>query len=369
MREERRSSVRSRAREAGFTLVELLAVSVITLLIVAGALAVYVRSNKTSADQQQYARLQQDVRAAMYFVSRDARMAGADLSGETLGNGIEGVDNENQGGAVRPDRLKIMGNIELPFKVTIVTSSGSGNNIVLGDYALQRYPYTDAELIGKVCLILPNPASGCSGAAVRTITNVKRKERDGQETLSFTPGGGVNPPGGLGDVCPDAAYDGGTVIFVNVRQFWLDVTGNYPGLVAGANGYIGGGQGGILYLTDNATHYPIAQNIENIQFQYNGDMDGDANATLDGFQDWNAAWTVVQRARIRQVKIWVLGRTQERFALVSNTASHNTYLYRRPAMANSAAAAADDGHKRYLLESTSNLRNLTLAIYNRTQER
>ena len=140
-------------------------------------------------------------------------------------------------------------------------------------------------------------------------------------------------------------------------------------MTAGLNGYIGGGAGGVLYLTDNAIHYPIAQNIENIQFQFNGDMDGDANATLDGFQDWNSSWTIAQRARIRQVKMWVLGRTQDRFALIPNKASRNTYLYRRPAMANSAAATADDGHKRYLLESTSNIRNLTLAVYDRTQER
>ena len=110
------SAPRSRVREAGFTIIELLVVSLITLVIVAGTLTIYVRSNKTSADQQQYTRLQQDVRAAMYFIARDARMAGTDLTGETLGNAIEAVDNENQGGTVRPDRLKIMGNLEYPVQ-------------------------------------------------------------------------------------------------------------------------------------------------------------------------------------------------------------------------------------------------------------
>jgi len=280
MKDLKMSPSRSRVREAGFTIIELLIVSLITLVIVSGTLTVYVRSNKTSADQQQYTRLQQDVRAAMYFIARDARMAGTDLTGATLGNAVEGVDNENQGGAVRPDRLKVMGNLEYPFKTAIVNSIGNGNKIILGDYVLGQFPYADSEYIGKICLLLPNPGSGCAGAAVRTITAVRRKQHDGEESFSFNPSGGINPPGGLSDICPDAAYDGGSVSFVNVRQFWLDVTGNYPGLTAGVNGYIGGGVGGVLYLTDNVIHYPIAQNIENIQFQFNGDMDGDVNAAL-----------------------------------------------------------------------------------------
>jgi hypothetical protein len=41
------------------------------------------------------------------------------------------------------------------------------------------------------------------------------------------------------------------------------------------------------------------------------------------------------------------------------------HVYRRPAMANSPAAATDDMHRRFLLESTSNVRNLSLNLYNR----
>ena len=29
------------------------------------------------------------------------------------------------------------------------------------------------------------------------------------------------------------------VCFINVKEYWLDVTGNYVGLTAGVNGYIG----------------------------------------------------------------------------------------------------------------------------------
>ena len=133
------------------------------------------------------------------------------------------------------------------------------------------------------------------------------------------------------------------------------------------NGYIGGGAAGVLYVTNNDVHYPLAQNIENIQFQYNGNFDGDSARTLDGFADWNSAWTPTQIASIRQIRIWVLGRTEDRFVSIPAMPSRNTYLYRRPAIANSPAAATDDWHKRFLLDSTSNIRNMSLDVYNRVQ--
>ncbi|HOU49145.1 MAG TPA: prepilin-type N-terminal cleavage/methylation domain-containing protein, partial [Candidatus Aminicenantes bacterium] len=67
-------------RVRGFTLIELLIGSAIMLVVVVAALSVYSRSNKISADQQQFIEMQTDVRAAMYFVSRDARMSGTGLT-------------------------------------------------------------------------------------------------------------------------------------------------------------------------------------------------------------------------------------------------------------------------------------------------
>jgi len=61
------------------------------------------------------------------------------------------------------------------------------------------------------------------------------------------------------------------ILFANVNEYWLDVTGSVSGLTAGVNGYIGGGTGGVLYATKNGVHSALAQNIETIQFQYNGD--------------------------------------------------------------------------------------------------
>jgi hypothetical protein len=105
--------------------------------------------------------------------------------------------------------------------------------------------------------------------------------------------------------------------------------------------------------------------VENLQFQYNGDLDGDG--LLDGFVDWqNGVWDgdpdIV--SRISQVRILVLGRTAERFHSVSGDPPDNLHLYRRPSIANSPGASTDDLHRRFLLVSTANVRNKTLSLYN-----
>jgi prepilin-type N-terminal cleavage/methylation domain-containing protein len=351
----------------GFTLVELLVGSTILLVVVLATLSLYRTSNMIAVDQQQFAELQHGVRSGMYFITRDTRMAGIGLPIEFYGYALEGVDNETQGAVVEPDRLKILGNLDEPLNLRISNYQGSAANLTVEDYSFEQVQYPDEFYDNKMVLIIPNPSSGCLAAEPRTITHVTHDATGQNERLNFSPGlaPGVNPPGGLAGTCPSSNdYDGGTVTFVNVNEYWLDVTGNYPGLTAGTNGYIGNGEGNILYLTVNGINYPLARNVENLQFQYNGDMNDDG--LLDGFVDWQSIWTndITMVSRIRQVKIWVLGQTENPFVSVGANPPATLHLYRRPTIANSPGATDDDKHRRFLLESTANIRNLSLNIYN-----
>lgn len=362
---------------AGFTLTELVVGSSIMLFIICGVLSMYVKSNKTSVDHQQFAELQHDVRSVMFFISKDVRSAGVGLSAVFSGCFLEGVDNESQGEEVTPDRLKVLGNIEEPLTLRVANYQGAAANIALADYSFERNPYADSHYEDRVVLILPDPKKACRVGEIREITHVTHDEVGTNEKLNFSPGlsQDFNPPGGLSGTCPDSNdYDGGTITYIEVREYWLDVTGNYPGLTAGEDGYIGNGVGGVLYLTQNGLHYPLARNIENLQFQYNGDLDDDG--VLDGFIDWNNDWTVnldddqpIKQdkwqliSRIRQVRIWVLGKTENPFVSRSGTPSSNIHLYRRPTVANTPLASQDDRHRRFLLETTANIRNMSLNIY------
>ena len=359
---------KSSKRSRGFTMVEFLVGSSIMLVAVLGALFVYARSNKVSVEQQMVTEVQNDVRSSMFFVTRDLRMAGAGLSEEFAGYFIEGQNNEDQGGEVKPDRVRLMGNLEDPLNLPISNYQGASVTLGVEDFSFEQYPYADAFYADKYVIVLPNPESGCRLAEVRVVTHITHSTGGTNEQFNFSPGlaPGVDPPGGLSGTCASPNdYDGGTISFIDVKEYWLDVTGNYPGLTAGVNGYIGGGEGGVLYLTQNGVHLPMARNIEDFQVEYNGDMDNDL--LLDGWVPWQTTWTVDQIARIQQVRIWVLGRTAQAFTSVGGRVPGALNIYRRPALSDSEALLAtvpDDGRRRFLLESTSNVRNMSLNLYN-----
>ncbi len=335
------------------------------LIAVLGALLVYARSNKVSVEQQMVTEVQNDVRASMFFVTRDLRMAGAGLPEEFAGYFLEGQDNEDQGAEVEPDRVRLMGNLEDPLNISIKSYQGSSVTLDIEDFSFEQYSYPDSFYVNKVAIVLPNAQSGCRAAEIRVITHVTHNPGGSNEKFNFSPGlaPGVDPPGGLSGTCTSSDdYDGGTISFINVKEYWLDVTGNYTGLTAGVNGYIGGGEGGVLYVTHNGVHFPLARNIENFQVEYCGDMDNDG--LLDGWTTWDTSWALDQIARIQHVRTWVLGRTAQAFTSVGGTVPGGIHVYRRPVLSNSPAAAADDRHKRFLLDSTSNVRNMSLNLYN-----
>jgi len=351
----------------GFTLIEFLVGGLLMLIVVTAALSLYVKSNKISADQQQFIEIQNDVRAAMFFIARDLRMAGAGLPAAFGGHALQGWDNESTGTAETPDRLLILGAIEEPLILPIRQYQGSAASITLWDGCFEQQPYPDDYYIGKTVLALPNPSSACRGAALRVITHVTHNPDGTNEKVNVSPGWapGINLPGGLSDVCPDSDYfDGGVLLVVDVCEYWLDVTGAAAGLVAGQNGYVGGGKSGVLYMTKNGAHRSLAQNIESIQLRYNGDFDADSEGRLDGFSDWSDDWTLDQIGRVRQIQLMILGRTPDRFASVFKVPSARLHLYRRPRLANTPVAAVDDWHKRYLMETTSTIRNPNLNLYN-----
>jgi len=360
----RKTRIDSPGRSRGFTLIELLIGTTIMLIVIVAALTVYSKSNQISVDQQQYAEIQNDVRSAMFLVMRDTRMVAVGLPEGFRMYSLEGVDNEDQGSEVQPDRLTLMGNIDWPLDLRILNYQGAAADLALDDNSFEQYPYTDSFYENKTVLILPSTSSPCRFGEIRTVTHITRSAGGNNEKFNFSHGlaPDIDPPMNLKGTCPHSNdYDGGTITLVDVRTYWLDVRGSQPGLTAGVKGYLG--LPGVLYMTNNAVHNPIAQNIENFQIQYNGDFNDDG--VLDGFQDWNPLWTVDDVDFIRQIRVLVLGRTVNKMVSVSGTPDAAIHHYRRPALANSPAAAADDLHRRFLLESTSNVRNLSLNLYNR----
>ena len=366
----------------GFTIMEVLVGSSIMLIVIVLTLSLYTRSNKISVDQQQLAEVQHDVRSGMFFVSKDVRSAGVGLKPEISGYFLEGIDGFGPS-PESPDSVKIMGNFDDPLNLTIQYQAGVQFKVDLSE--LNNSPYQEAYYEDREVIIISLTCPGCF--AVRYISSVAWPMGVAPGTFTMPPGRSeLNPPGGLLDTgCSADCWDDAICTFIQIKQYWLDTTGNpgdYPGLnlTVGQDGYLGLPHTlyltGIDAVTGSVMHMPLALNIENLQFQYIGDLDNDG--ITDPSTDWdNASWTInpgddaaTREAkldlirRIRMVRIWVLGRTENPFASVSGTPSSGIHVYRRPAIANSPQSNQDDKHRRFLLESTANIRNLSLSIYN-----
>jgi len=366
----------------GFTLIEVLIGATIMLLVVLATLSLYVQSNKIAVDQMQFTSIQHEVRSAMFFLSRDVRSAGVGLLPEISGYFLEGIDGFGPS-PESSDSLKIMGNFDDPLNLTIQHPGGVQFKVDFSE--LYNNPYQEAYYENREVIIISTTCPGCF--AFRYISSVAWPMGVAPGTFTMPPGRSeLNPPGGLTDTgCPNNCWDNAICTFIQIKQYWLDTTGNpgdYPSLslTIGQDGYLGLPYTlyltGIDAVTGGTMHKPIALNVENLQFQYIGDFDNDG--LTDSSIDWdNSNWTInpmddvaAKQAkidlirRIRMVRIWVLGRTERPYVGVSGTPSPGISVYRRPAIANSPMSSEDDLHRRFLLETTSNIRNLSLVIYN-----
>jgi prepilin-type N-terminal cleavage/methylation domain-containing protein len=383
----RKIKIFSRVRQQGFTLLELMLGSAIMLVVLFATLTIYTRSNKTTVDQQQYADLQNNVRAGMYFIAKDVRSAGVGLLPEVAGYFVEGTDAESPGPA-GADSIRLMGNFDDPLSLRIEKyqggTGGGADTAFLYDYEIENSPYPCPTFYeGRTYLIISVKCPGCYTFRYIDVGQVHGCGT-GENHVNFTPGSSdLNPPGGLVEPgCDASCWDDAIITLGQIKFYWLDTTGSLTAikefaLSPGQNGYLG--QAGVLYVSTvlgdgTMTHLPLASNIENLQFQYNGDINDDGS--LDGFQDWdNANWTILASdteatrtakrdiiSRIRQVRMWVQGRTERPY--VSGTPPAGIYLYQRPTLANSPGDNTVDRHRRFVLESTSNIRNLSLGLYN-----
>jgi hypothetical protein len=368
---------------------EVLVGASIMLLIVLATLSLYTRSNKISADQQQFAELQHDVRSGMFFISRDIRNTGFGLVTDISGYSLEGIDGHGPS-PESSDSIKLVGNFDFPLNLSIKNymagAGGGAATAFLYNWELENNPFDSADdYEDKSVLLISTKCPGCF--AFRYVpTNGLIGFKGPNPQINLPPGlSELNPPGGLLDTgCSTDCWEDAKITFMQIKKYWLDTTGNpgdYPDLspTVGQDGYLGIPY--TLYLTTlgeggGITHMPLALNIENLQFQYGGDLDNDGFS--DGLADWdNTNWTINPGddeatkqtklgiiRRIGLVRIWVLGRTENVYVSISGTPSRNLYLYRRPAIANSPQSNQDDKHRRFLLESASNIKNHSLDLYN-----
>ncbi|MCK4533918.1 MAG: prepilin-type N-terminal cleavage/methylation domain-containing protein [Syntrophobacterales bacterium] len=86
-KQSRKACYQSRKSDAGFTIIELLIAMAVGLAVLGATYSIFILHSKTFGNQEQIAEMQQNVRAAMDFMTREIRMAGYDYTG-SAGAGI-----------------------------------------------------------------------------------------------------------------------------------------------------------------------------------------------------------------------------------------------------------------------------------------
>ena len=146
----------------GFTIVETMVAMALSGILMAGVYSAYYSQQKTSVGQNQVAAMQQNLRAAMYFITTEIRMAGYDPVGSanagiktatstTMRITMDFTDNAGTGG---PDGLADDDNEDVTFSLYDSDSDGindlgrnigSGNQLAAKNIDALNFVYLDEE--------------------------------------------------------------------------------------------------------------------------------------------------------------------------------------------------------------------------------
>jgi type IV pilus assembly protein PilW len=165
--------IQKKQNENGFTLVELLVALAISGVVMAGIYSAYYSQQKSYVTQEQVAAMQQNLRAAMYIMQREIRMAGCDPTQnanagiQTAGTNNIGftLDITNTAGTGNPDGLLDGPNENVTY--SLYDSGGDGDNDLGRDTGAGNQPV--AENIDALDFVYLD----ANGATTTTLANIR----------------------------------------------------------------------------------------------------------------------------------------------------------------------------------------------------
>ena len=318
----RDGSSADRHPEAGFSLVEVLAALVILAIAMTAVFATFVSQQKSFTVQSRVAEMQQNLRQAVEYISRDIRMAGYGI----------------------PDNVVIPNNI-IATGVTSIRSLYPKDNTTGPDqiYILCFFDMDDNQRSTW------NTATMASGAGTVTVDNTDGFLPTGGELVIVTDWvkaqlfqtvsktataltfGGTIYPGfansAYGPGSPPPAPS--TVAKARFNRYFIDSTTDpaHPTLMVDRMGGLAA--------------QPVADDIEDMQLTYGLDTGGDGNVDT-----WTSS--PANPSQIRQVRLQFIARTRLPEAGWAET---------RPALGNHPGGGTADGYRRRIYDIVIDVRN------------
>jgi type IV pilus assembly protein PilW len=342
--------------KCGFTMLEMLVVVGIFGVVLGGVLKVFDTSNYTYMVQEEMAAMQQNVRVSKMFLERDVRMAGCGLQNlGYYGSRVYALDFEDEEGTTDTDKIFVN---YIDYSVTTcdgilpdLTSTGgpsptSSEAEVEEEFGLSPWSawvneFTcDGDTYGgnpfkEFMIIIISP----DGTQSDVVYVTQAQNTGGTDKVQNAP-----YPTGCGSSCNKVINTyppGSTLKFFNSNK--MKRVAYYVSDNVLTRDSLDSEDGTTVVSSD-----PIAEDIEDLQFSFGLDTDGD-----DFIDTWiDDALSDTNKDQIRLVRINILGRT---------SSEHRGYSNTRPEIENHTQSGTTDGYRRKLLQVTVKVRNLGLS--------
>jgi type IV pilus assembly protein PilW len=176
-----KKQILKRLNRQGFTLVELLVAMGISAVVMAGVYTVYSSQQKSYAAQEQMAAMQQNLRAAIYFMEREIRMAAYDPTRDAAADiqtaGFNTInftlDITNTAGTGNPDGLLDGPNENITYDLD--DNDGDGDNDLErnGSLIAENIDALDFVYLNAVGTPLDDDGSGNVVASIPLIRSIQ----------------------------------------------------------------------------------------------------------------------------------------------------------------------------------------------------
>lgn len=343
-------------KNKGFTLIEILVSLAILGIVLAGIYSVYRMQHKSYIVQEQVAEMQQNERIALQMITRDIRTAGLGLACQQGGiiltedaNGsgaLDGGEDINGDSALTAfgDSLGYDGSdtIALAYYIFSPLGSSGGNTYTTDIFnpAAANFKVQDATGFNVDDLVIIYNQNNLCNTATVVITNVQ----PASGTLVHATGKAIeNKPGGIGP-----AFSTGD----RVRRL---ITPEGGGIITYR---IGNPDGYTLFRTVRTTGAPVVQpladNIEDLQFAYGFDVNG--NGIVEA-GEWFNTPAGQDMTLLREIRVTLVARTI-RDDPEFNTGARPVIENHDPAGSIITTPAQAVKYRRRVLQTTIKLRNI-----------
>jgi len=313
----------SRRSEAGFSLIEVMSALIILSISLTAVFATFISQQKSFTLQSRVAEMQQNLRQAVEYMSRDIRMAGYGIpdnvtipnntiaAGVTSIRSIYAIDN-----TTGPDQIFILYLFDMDANQPPTSDNAAG---VPSNAASITVPSTAGFLStgGELVLVTDGATADLyetSAAVATTLTFGGGYSYNSGHTKSYSAG---SPPV--------------TVAKARFVRYYIDTTTDpaHPTLMVDRMG--------------GAAPQPLSDDIEDLQFTYGVDSNG--NGSIDSGEWTPTPATLLQ---IRQVRLQFVARARLPEA---------GWTEPRPTLGNRTDVATPDGYRRRTYDIVIDVRN------------